>query len=128
MCERDGTADEDTEQIELFVITAYPNTRMPAIILPTLGMAGGKWDSLCFVILLDFFPLILPPAFFDGFRIIFLCAFMEVKEVREKTGKKVAEGKVEEGEGVRLADMLTVRDKHFSAVVILGEAVTSLAC
>lgn len=40
--------------------------------------------------------------------------------------KKVAEGKV--GEGVRVADMLIVRDKHFSAVVILGEAVTSLAC
>lgn len=56
MRERDRTADEDKEQIELFVIAAYPNTRMPAIILPTLGMAGGKWDSsLCSVILLDFF-------------------------------------------------------------------------
>ena len=37
LCERDGAADEDTEQIELFVITAYPNTRMPAIILPMQG-------------------------------------------------------------------------------------------
>ena len=66
--ERDRTADEDTEQIELFVITAYPNTGMPAIILPTLGMAGGKWDSsLCSVILLDpppHTPLFLLPAFF----------------------------------------------------------------
>lgn len=66
---RDRTADEDTEQIELFVITAYPNTGMPAIILPTLGMAGGKWDSsLCSAILLDFYPppppLFLLPAFF----------------------------------------------------------------
>lgn len=32
VCDSDRTADEDTEQIELFVITAYPNTRMPAII------------------------------------------------------------------------------------------------
>lgn len=42
----------------------------------------------------------------------------------------VAEGKVgvEEEEEVRVADMLIVRDKHFSAVVIRGEAVTSLAC
>lgn len=31
-------------------------------------------------------------------------------------------------EGVRVADMLIVRDKHISVVVILGEAVTSLAC
>lgn len=52
-----GTADEDAEQIELFVIAAYPNTRVPAIIPPALGMAGGKWNSpLCAVILLD-----LPP-------------------------------------------------------------------
>ncbi len=29
---------------------------------------------------------------------------------------------------MRVADMLIVRDKHFSAVVILGEAMTSLAC
>lgn len=86
MCERDRTADEDTEQIELFVITAYPNTGMPAIILPTLGMAGGKWDSsLCSVILLDFFfyPFFFP-AFSDGLRIIFLRAFMEVTEARAK--------------------------------------------
>lgn len=42
----------------------------------------------------------------------------------------MAEGKVgeEEGEEVRVDDMLIVRDKHFSAVVILGEAMTSLAC
>lgn len=32
------------------------------------------------------------------------------------------------GREVRVADMLIVRDKHFSAVVILGEAMTSLAC
>lgn len=51
----DRTADEDTEQIELFVIAAYPNTRKPAIIPPALGMAGGKWNSsLCSLILLDF--------------------------------------------------------------------------
>lgn len=86
MRERDRTADEDTEQIELFVITAYPNTGMPAIILPTLGKAGGKWDSsLCSVILLDFFSsLILSTAFSDGLRIIFLRAFMEVMEARAK--------------------------------------------
>ncbi len=29
---------------------------------------------------------------------------------------------------MRVADMLIVRDKHFSPVVILGEAMTSLAC
>ena len=42
----------------------------------------------------------------------------------------MAEGKVgeEEGEEVMVADMLIVNDKHFSAVVILGEAMTSLAC
>ena len=34
----------------------------------------------------------------------------------------------EEGAEVRVADMLIVKDKHFSAVVILGEAMTSLAC
>ncbi len=44
----------------------------------------------------------------------------------QKAGRKVAEG--EEGEEVRPVDMLIERDKHFSAVVILGEAVTSLAC
>lgn len=90
MCERDRTADEDTEQIELFVITAYPNTGMPAIILPTLGMAGGKWDSsLCSVISLDFFLFrILSPAFFDGLGIIFLCAFMEVMEMRAENWKE----------------------------------------
>lgn len=37
-------------------------------------------------------------------------------------------GRGGEGRRVRVADMLIVRDKHFSAVVILGEAVTSLAC
>lgn len=61
VCDSDRTADEDAEQIELFVITAYPNTGMPAIIPPAPGMAGGKWNSpLCSVILLDFFP----PSFF----------------------------------------------------------------
>lgn len=85
MCERDRTADEDTEQIELFVITAYPNTGMPAIMLPALGMAGGKWDSsLCSSILLDFFffyPFLsLSLAFSD--RIIFRCTFMEVMQAR----------------------------------------------
>lgn len=30
-------------------------------------------------------------------------------------------------EGARVEDMLIARDKHFSAVVILGEAMTSLA-
>lgn len=42
----------------------------------------------------------------------------------------MAEGKVGDGKGreVRVADMLIARDKHFSAVVILGEAMTSLAC
>lgn len=91
MRERDRTADKDTEQIELFVITAYPNAGMPAIILPTLGMAGGKWDSsLCSVILLDFFPpLILSTAFSDGLSIIFLCAFIEVIEARAKKKKKL---------------------------------------
>lgn len=85
MRERDRTADEDTEQIELFVITAYPNTGMPAIILPTLGMAGGKWDSsLWSVILLDLSPHILSTAFSAGLRIIFLPAFMEVMEARAK--------------------------------------------
>lgn len=50
----DRTADEGRDQIELFVIAAYPNSGMPAIILPRLGMAGGKWDSSpCSVILLD---------------------------------------------------------------------------
>lgn len=46
----------------------------------------------------------------------------------QEAGKKEAEGKVgvEEGEEVREADMLMGRDKHFSAVVILGEAMTSL--
>lgn len=33
----------------------------------------------------------------------------------------------EEREEVRVDDMLIGRDKHFSAVVILGEAVNSLA-
>lgn len=85
LCVRDRTADEDTEQIELFVITAYSNTGMPAIILPTLGMAGGKWDSsLCSVILLDFCFTILSPAFSDGMGMIFLCAFVEVMEARAK--------------------------------------------
>lgn len=48
----------------------------------------------------------------------------------KQTRKKVADGKVgvEEEEEVRVADMLIVRDKHFSAVVIQGEAMTSLAC
>lgn len=48
----------------------------------------------------------------------------------QKARKMVAEGKVgvEEEEEVGVADMLIVRDKHFSAVVIRGEAVTSLAC
>lgn len=48
----------------------------------------------------------------------------------KQTRKKVADGKVgvEEEEEVRAADMLIVRDKHFSAVVIRGEAMTSLAC
>lgn len=52
------------------------------------------------------------------------------QERGQKAGKKEAEGKVgvEEGEEVRVADMLMVRDKNFSAVVILGEAMTSLAC
>ncbi len=87
MRERDRTADEDTEQIELFVITAYPNTGMPAIILPTLGMAGGKWDSSpCSVILLDFFlTLFFLLLFSDGVRIIFLHAFMEVTEARAES-------------------------------------------
>lgn len=42
----------------------------------------------------------------------------------------MTEGKVgeEEGEEVMVADMLIVNDKQFSAVVILGEAMTSLAC
>lgn len=79
-----------------------------------------------------FFFLILPPAFTDGLRIIFLCAFMEVTEVRVKKRKRKgwlgARWERWRGEGVRVADMLIVRDKHFSAVVILGEAVTSLAC
>lgn len=68
VCDSDRTADEDAEQIELFVITAYPNTRMPAIIPPAPGMAGGKWNSpLCSVILLDFFPsLLLLTAFIFG--------------------------------------------------------------
>lgn len=38
----------------------------------------------------------------------------------------MAEGEV--GEEVRVADTLIARDKQFSAVVILGEAMTSLAC
>lgn len=86
----DRTADEDRDQIELFVIAAYPNTGMPAIILPTLGMAGGKWDSSpCSVILLDFFS----PSFSfstDGLRIIFLCAHLEVAEVKQKKEKEKA--------------------------------------
>lgn len=58
VCERDRTGDEGTEQIELFVITAYPNTGKPAIILPTLGMTGGKWDSslCCFILQDGIFP------------------------------------------------------------------------
>lgn len=77
-----------------------------------------------------FFPLTFSTAFSNGLRVIFLCAFIEVIEARANAGKEVAEGKVgeEEGEEVRVADMLIVRDKHFSAVVILGEAMTSLAC
>lgn len=94
----------------------------------------GFLPLLCYFI--GFFSpfLTLPPAFSDGLRIIFLYAFIEVMEARAKKKKKkpvkVAEGKVGdgEGEGVKVADMLIVRDKHFSAVVILGEAVTSLAC
>lgn len=44
--------------------------------------------------------------------------------------KKNGKNKVgsEGGEKVRIADMLIVRDKHYSAVVILGETMTSLAC
>lgn len=81
-----------TQQIELFVITVYPNTGMPAIILPTVGMAGGKWDSsLCSVILFFsffFLPLPILYCFSDGMGIIFLCAFMEVTEGRgEKMGR-----------------------------------------
>lgn len=54
-------ADDDVEQIELFVITVYPGTGMPAIFLPRPEMAGGEWDSShLFVILtgLDSFPAI----------------------------------------------------------------------
>lgn len=132
---RDRTADEDTEQIELFVITAYPNTGMPAIILPTLGMAGGKWDSsLCSAILLDFYP---PPLlysyyllffffFLDGSRIIFPRCIHGGHGDEKKLWGSRAEGEL--GGEARAADMLIARDKHFSAAVILGEAMTSLAC
>lgn len=70
MCERDGTADEDIQQIELFVITAYPNTGRPAIILPALGTAAGEWDSSLRSTAGLLFSLF--PAFSDGFRIHFL--------------------------------------------------------
>lgn len=120
---RDRTADEDTEQIELFVITAYPNTGMPAIILPTLGMAGGKWDSsLRSVVVLDVF---LSSAFSDGPGAISPCA----RAGHGAEGNNWEEGG--EGQGgseVRVGDTLIARDKHFSAVVIRGGAATSLAC
>lgn len=103
---------------------------MPAIILPTLGMAGGKWDSsLRSLILLDFFSRHSFGCFFCWVENNFpACIFKGQKG--QKAGKTVAEGKVgvEEEEEVRVADMLIVRDKHFSAVVIRSEAVTSLAC
>lgn len=49
---------------------------------------------------------------------------------RKGHNKKNGKNKVgsEGGEKVRIADMLIVRDKHYSAVVILGETMTSLAC
>lgn len=89
----------------------------------------GFLPLLCYFIGF-FFPFTFSTAFSNGLRVIFLCAFIEVIEARANAGKEVAEGKVgeEEGEEVRVADMLIVRDKHFSAVVILGEAMTSLAC
>lgn len=90
----------------------------------------GFLPLLCYFI--GFFPpLILSTAFSDGLRIISLRSFSEVTQARaKKTREEVAEGKVgaEEEEEVRVADMLIVRDKHFSAVVIQGEAMTSLAC
>lgn len=54
----------------------------------------------------------------------------EAKKKKGKSSKELAEGEVEveEWEEVRAADMLIARGKHFSAVVIRAEAVTSLAC
>lgn len=47
---------------------------------------------------------------------------------RKLQNKKKMKVGSEGGEKVRIADMLIVRDKHYSAVVILGETMTSLAC
>lgn len=84
-------------RLKLFVIAAYPNTGMSAIILPTLGMAGGKWDSsLCSPF---YYWIFFPLSFFlrlysDGMSVIFLHAFSEVTEVRanQKKNKKTDDG------------------------------------
>lgn len=80
VCDSDRTADEDTEQIELFVITAYPN------IPPAPGMAGGKWNSPLCSVFYEIFPsLFLLTAFILGrLRIIFLHRFSAVTETGAK--------------------------------------------
>ena len=53
---------------------------------------------------------------------------MEVTQAN-KTLRILGRGRAGRGGGeARAADMLIARDKHFSAAVILGEAMTSPAC